>query len=516
MLKSFESGNAAERPVSVSMRLDQALLLAMLALIFGIRIVNLQYNTLFVDEAIYATVGRDVLAGQGTQGALGWMYGSYLYPALAGMVNELGGEVGLRLMSALLSTLAAALIYLATTRLFGGEAAVWATLLFGFTAISIDTGQYAVYDAPVIPALAGALYLVVRAAEAPPRLERLGLIGAGVCFVLAVLTKYFAALFLPALCCVGLACGLHQSRSLRPFLLAFLAPLTLIIGGYALITLPDLLNLLAGDFAVRPGARSLIFAEIWAEIGVTTILAIAGLGLLAWRGLPFAAEAPAWRRWLWAALVPALAITALAAPAYHLLSGNTQSAWKHSVYSLIFLAPLAGYTCQRIVGAARELTGTWAVLVRILGAAASVACVVWGLNYALDRNWGFQNSWPNVRGVVAHLREAGIQPGDRVLAEGVQVYDYYLDFGPAHSDMWSNTWYGAYAGLQGVEAMEAAIDDRHYRFVVLDGYHTPALRERLEGALAGAGYTRTYEEEQQLSIGLTARLSVYEVPVPAP
>lgn len=514
MIQPFETGHRGERALSVSMRLDQVLMLALLVLIFGVRVVNLQYNTLFVDEAIYATVGRDVLAGSSSHSALGWMYGSYLYPALAGAVNELGGVVGLRLMSALLSTLAAALVYLATARLFGGEAAVWAALIFGFTAISIDTGQYAVYDAPVIPALAGALYLVVRAAEAPPRLERFGLYAAGACMVVAVLTKYFAALFLPALCCVGLACALHQGRSLRPFLLRFLLPLSLIIGAYGLFTLPSLLNLLAGEYAVRPGARSLILREIWAEIGATTLLALAGLGLLAWRGLPMAADAPRWRRRLWMALVPALALSALAAPLYHLAAGNAQSAWKHSVYSLIFLAPLAGYTCLRVVNATRELNGRWSALARVVGAAASVACVVWGLNYVMNRNWGFQHSWPNVTGVVAHLRESGLEPGDRVLAEGAQIYDYYFDFGPGQSAMWSNTWYGSYKGLAGSDAMEAAIADRFFRFVVLDSYHTPELRDQLEGALSAAGYTRTYDERQPLSLGREARLSVYATTTP--
>jgi len=514
MIQPFETGSAVERPLIVNLRLDQVLFVVLLAVIFGIRIVDLNYNSLFVDEAIYATVGRAVLAGAPNQSALGWMYGSYLYPALAGILDQLFGEVGLRMASALLSTSAAALVYLATARLFGGEAAIWATLIFGLTAISIDTGQYAVYDAPVIPALAAALYLVVRAAEAPPRQEQLWLLAAGGCFVVAVLAKYFAVLFLPALCCVGLACALQQGRSLRPFLRYFLTPLTLLIGAYALYTHNDLRNLLAGNFAVRPGDRGLIFSEIWAEIGGTTLLAVGGLALLAWRGLPLATNAPRWRRLLWAALVPALALTALAAPAYHLLAGNLQSAWKHTIYSLIFLAPLAGYACHQLVAAARELTGRRGVVVRAVGALASVALVVWGLSYALDRNWGFQHSWPNVRGVVSHLRAAGLQPGDNVLAEGAQIYDYYLNFGPEQSAMWTNTWYSVYAGKQGVDAMEAAIADRHYRFVILDSYHTPELRERLEGALGAAGYTRSYDERQPLSIGVTAQLSVYQAPTP--
>lgn len=512
MLQPFEARGAAERPLVLSLRLDQILFLVLLVLIFGIRVVNLRYNTLFVDEAIYATVGRDLLAGVGSRGALGWMYGSYLYPLLAGLVNGVGGEVGLRLMSAVLSTVAAALVYFATVRLFGGEAAVWATLVFGFTAISIDTGQYAVYDAPVIPALAAVLYLIVRAAESPPRAERLLLLAAGACLILAVLAKYFAALFLPALCCVGLACALQQGRSLRPFLFYFLLPMALVVGAYALFTDDELRSLLAGGYGLSPDSRAVIFRDIWAEIGVTTLIALAGLALLAWRGLPAATHAPRWRRVLWAVLVPALALGTLAAPLYHLASGNSQSAWKHSVYSLIFLAPLAGYTCAALVSAMRELTGRRAVAMRVLGALASGLLVAWGLSYAVDRNWGFQNSWPNAGGAVAHLRVAGLAPGDRVLAEGAQIYDYYLGFGPQYATAWTNTWYAEYGGRTGVEAMEAAIADHVYRFVVLDGFYTPELRDRLEVALAAAGYSLDYEETQQLSRGFDVRIAVYRSP----
>ena len=111
MIQPFETGRAIERPLIANLRLDHVLFMVLLAVVFGIRIVDLSYNTLFVDEAIYATVGRDVLAGTTGQSALGWMYGSYLYPALAGFVDQLFGEVGLRMASALLSTGATALVY---------------------------------------------------------------------------------------------------------------------------------------------------------------------------------------------------------------------------------------------------------------------------------------------------------------------------------------------------------------------------------------------------------------------
>lgn len=515
MIQSFPAAPSAERPRLLRLRLDQLLALLALPLIFGIRVFDLNYNTLFVDEAIYAIVGRNLLAGAVDTSTLGWMYGSYLYPILAGLVDASGGVTGLRLLSAVFSTLAAGLIYLATTRLFGGESAVWATIIFGLTAISIDVGQFAVYDAPVVPALAGSLYLIVRAAEAPPQRERWLLLGAGACLISAIFAKYFAVIFLPVLSLIGLACALQQGRSMRPFFGWFFLPMSLLIGAYALIADDELRSLLAGRFGVAPGARRLIFADIWAEIGFTTLIALVGLGLLAWRGLPSTGYVPRSRRIIWAALVPALALSALAAPIYHLGTGNSQSAWKHSVYSLIFLAPLAGYACAALVAALRELPGRQGLTARVIGALSSALIVAWGVDYALDRNYGFQRSWPNTSGVVAHLENAGLAPGDPVLAEGAQIYDYAFAFGPDYSAMWSNTWYVRYGDLADADAMEAAIADRVYRFVVLDEYHTPDLRERLQTALRAAGYTQEYNEPQTLSTGMAVRLQVYHAPAAA-
>ena len=118
MSQHFEAELPAERPLRIGLRADQVLFLALLVAIVGVRVSNLSYNSLFVDEAIYATVGRYAMAGAFDAGALRWMYGSYLYPVLAGLFSP-AGATGLRLLSATLSVAAAVWVYLATLRLFG-------------------------------------------------------------------------------------------------------------------------------------------------------------------------------------------------------------------------------------------------------------------------------------------------------------------------------------------------------------------------------------------------------------
>jgi hypothetical protein len=439
------------------------------------------------------------------------MYGSYIYPLIAALLNYGAGEAGLRMLSAVLSTAAAVAVYRATVRLFDSESAFWAMLIFGMTAISIDMGQFAVYDAPLVLLIAGALFFVIRAAEAE-RGEHGFLLVAAACAALGVLTKYIGALYLPTIIFVAAICYLRQGRPLWPILTSFVLPATALVGAYVWVNSGDLVMLLSGEAGVDPGVRAQIWADIWAEIGVTSLLAIASLGLLIWRGLGSARREPTPRRILWAVLIAGLAVSIFAAPIYHLALANIHSAWKHSVYTLIFIAPLVGYLCAQIVGAVRGIEGSWSLPVRLIGLAVTVVIVSLGLNYAMGRNNGFQRSWPNVGGAVSYLREAGLQPGQPVLAAGSQVYEYYLDMGAANRDMWSNTWYLRYQDLQGLDAMRAAVADHHFAWVILDDYYTPEIDRALDPDLLAAGYRLRYSDRQQTSIGIEALIRIYQKP----
>ena len=80
MTQSFNAQIPHDQGIKLRISLDTVLFLLLLLIIFFIRITNLNYNTLFVDEAIYATVGKNVWSGVLSQNATSWMYGSYLYP----------------------------------------------------------------------------------------------------------------------------------------------------------------------------------------------------------------------------------------------------------------------------------------------------------------------------------------------------------------------------------------------------------------------------------------------------
>jgi 4-amino-4-deoxy-L-arabinose transferase-like glycosyltransferase len=493
--------------------IDAILFLMLLVLIFATRVTNIRYNTLFVDEAIYATIGKNVLSGVLDQNATTWMYGSYLYPVLAAAADYMGGETALRGLSTLLSALASAFVFFATRRLFNKQAGLWAMLIFGLSGVSLALGQYAVYDAPAVCLLAAAFFCLIKAADLSEANETTYLVIAAFCFTLATLSKYLSSLYLLALLCFSLFFYLWRGRPVFPLFSEFLIPATLPLGLYAFFYRYDLIMLFSGDYGVRPGTLWAIIQAIWSELGLVLLLALAGCCWLVWPARHPATNGPVNRlRLRLIGLMPLLVMALLAAPLYHLIAANLHAAWKHTVFSLIFLSPLAGYGCAATIDYVHQRQGRWAALYRLGGLVITVVGLSWYINYSLERNWYFQHQWPNVSRVVDYLQQQGLTADQQVLAEGAQIYEYYFDFGAAHRAMWHDTWYLNYGGRQGTEAMTAAILDRQFDFVVLDGYYTPEIRHDLTMALRQAGYTVDYEEVQRLHSGENVVIQVYTSP----
>lgn len=468
-------------------------------------------NTIFYDEAVNVTLGQEALAGDFSQNATTWTFGSYLYPLTAGAAEALGGGVGLRLWSAALSVIALLAVYGTARQIFGPRPALWAGLLFGLAGNSISLGQLAVYDTLSVPLLALALFTMARAAYAgTDRACRAYLLASGALYSLAALSKYIALLYFPALLLAGLALFLGRGRALRPLLTQFLSVTALILGVYLALNYEALIFMFAnsGTLLRVEGSRVEILTTAAAESGLLLLAALIG----AWF-LPAASGAPTdqrARRAL-ALLVPALLLASYAVPLYQFVSFNIQSLWKHLVFTMLFLAPLAGFGIDQLARRARE-PGRRALALRLGYAAALVILVGSFVKAGLDRNWGLQHSWPNASGAVAYLRGLDWNLGTRVLAEQSAVYEYYFDLGPNDRAVWSNTFYLEYRDYKGLDGMVRAITDRYYDYVILDDYYTPEKNGAIEAALLQSGYTETYRdpEPQELSTGQTITIRIYE------
>ncbi len=490
-----------------------SLFFVILAVTFLLRFDGRQFNTIFYDEAIYATLGREILAGDYSQQPIIWTYGSVLYPAVSAIADNLGGYTALRLLSAFLSTFSAAMVFAIGWRMFGTKAALWGLVLFAVAGPSISLGQFAVYDSLGVALLSAALWALVESAY-NPRWQVYLLLITACCASLSVLSKYIGILFLPPLFMVGLIVYLARGRSILPLITLLLLPIAYILTQYAVMNFDGLARMFNE-------LRNITHAglETWAIIQELVYEAgpLLALGIISALLIPFApfnrTQMPLLVRGLLLLVLPLLMASLLVAPFYHLLTGTVQALWKHMVYLLVFCAPLAGYFMATLVQQLSLPHRKFGRLLRFSWALVTLVTLLWYLNDSLARNWGWQRSWPDVTNALDYLRTQPLRRESRVLAEQSAIYEYYFDLGAFDRQVWTNTFFMQYSNLEGVEAMVTSIQDQYFDLVILDDYYTAETNRLLEAALLQNGYTLTYQDPQPqvLTTGQTIVIRIYQL-----
>ena len=362
---------------NVSRRVVMAAIVALLVVAIVPRLYFYEHKSAFLDEASYILTGRVLLEFRADYArALNWTYGSYLWPVLAGtadlagglrLVRGLAGLFGLVMVPA---TLAAA-YHLAPPSLTQARrwtAALLAGLMMALAPSALGISHLGVYDAPAAAGLmSGVAFLA--AGLRSGRGSRLLL--AAVLVFCGFLAKYLVALFFPFLCLL-LLMGAGSRRALVRNLLWFVLPLSLFAAGYMFVLRDELRQLLV--HATTTSVSDLRSDQPWREyvsqrpeVWLLAALALAALPRATWRGRVLGIGG------------------ALLIAAFHALSRADYDWWKHSVYAVFFLAPLAALSMTRLAEAVaagalaltggRAATGTERV-VAFAAVAAAVALQV--------------------------------------------------------------------------------------------------------------------------------------------
>lgn len=510
-----EARRQARQGAQIYVGFETLLFLAILITSILLRVGNLNYNSLFVDEAIYATVGEEYRDGVNLQAATAWMFGSPIYPIASSLANQSGGVEGMRLLNACLSIGASLCVYIVTRNSLGKFSALWAFFIFGLSPLSIFLGQYAVYDTPGIAFMALSLLFIVRA-RMDSSFEKGFLLLAAFSFTISVLAKYIGLLYLPGLCYFGWVMFKRQQRAaFRPIILWFVIPFCILFGIYAIAFRHDLFDLIrySNRYSTEIVDRLVILRTIAQQIGLPILGALVGIGFLIRDShrrtrdnrRRFMAESIA---------ILALIVFALALPFYHLISSNNRGLDKHCVYALVLLAPIAGYGCVsltwRLVMWVEWRPQNWRF--RVSGLVMTTILATLFLNSTIDRNWSSQHAWPDFTPTVTYLRDKHINTNMRVLASGSAIYEYYLNTGVFDRSLWQSTWYFYYKGAEGVDRMRMAIRDHALDYVILDDYYTPFINQELDETLVDSGYRLQYQDKQTLGDGGIIRIRVFTPP----
>lgn len=407
---------------------------------FLVRFVNLDYNSIFLDETIYILLGKKLLGGstQEVVESISWVGGfPFFYPAISAFLYTAGGILATRFLNVLLGTVTVLLFYYFTKQLIffkrAQTSALFAAFFLATSAIPIFLSRLAIYDSLSFSCFMAGLVILQKAMTSD---KRSWFFYAALLLFLAFLAKYTVAMFFPLLLIANIY--LLKKHAFKFFLL----PLILLTGVYSLINFATLKEFLISQALGEKGEVGEIFNEFWQYTNLAYLLSIPGLIFLIKKGKGL--------------LTTTLFLASLLPLGVHLLTRNILSVAQHSFFSLIFILPIAGATFASITQKYQK-TG---ILITIL-------VILFNLNSSLPQVWRLETSWPNTTKMIEVLKNK-VSTKDRILAEADDVVTLALE-NQLSSENISGPFVFSYQDLEGLEAYLQALSDGYFKFVELDG-----------------------------------------------
>jgi hypothetical protein len=441
-------------------------------------------NTAYIDEATYTWAGHLEIAhwlhGTPVPPFQTWFSGApVIYPPISAVADNVGGLVGVRLLSLAFMLGATALLWDITSRLFGSRAALFAAALFAILGPTQFVGALGTYDAMALLLVAISAWCAVAARDHGD--STVLLVASAFALALANATKYATALFDPVVVVLA-ALVVAQKRGAKPALgrAGYLAAVVIALMA-ALLALGGPLYMSGVMYttlarAIGHDSPVLVLEDSWNWVGVVWVLA--------WLGVLISLRRGSRGQTLMLAL---LAVAGMLAPLEQARIHTVMSLHKHVDFGAWLAAPAAGYALAQLsrINKRRTLSIAAAALI-----AAAAILPVGAVGSAQARSL-FQG-WPDSSLVIAKLRDLIRSHPGRYLAEDYDIPGYYLE-STVPWRRWSDTWYFAYTPpgarrpLTGAAAYQAAITRHYFSLVLLDKMATPGTDRQIVDDMERAG-----------------------------
>ena len=435
---------------------------------------RLGFNGPYLDESDYLYVNRVLQAGIPWK-TYTYVFGSHIPIRILGFGDELGGLWGARAVAAVLGAGSLGFFFGAARQLLGSaRVAGWAVLLLALAAPHIFISKFATYDVVAFFFFSLSLWLVLAGLRSRRYGWLLCLLGSAA-FATAVLCKYVVIAFAPVL---ALAVAMR-----RPRLLVFaLLPCVLLLGEYIHRHWADLKQLYLVQIK-GAHARNSTHGQILSIAGFyagpmlalalgSALLVIVRLGVT-WRALRVHVF---------------LLLMALPLVAMHVRSSDMVSMYKHMVYPVAMLAPLAGWLLHRLSR-------------RTLLAPLALCAALAGLGAWQTRR--MEHGFPNFTAMLDALRP-GFGPTTTILSEEGYVFRYAFAGATGGKGLYEMTWFDNDGdGNRTPQDVIDAVWDGKPDYVMVHGQITPNLTQKLREGVLPHEYHKVYEQPYVLSDVMT-------------
>jgi hypothetical protein len=435
---------------------------------------RLGYNGPYLDESDYLYVGRLLKAGL-PWNSYTYMFSSHIPLRVLALGESWGGLHGARAVAAVLGLCSLAFVVGATRALFKSTSVtVWAVALLSLAAPQVFISKYATYDVVCFCFFTLSGWLLIEGLQRR-RWGWLWCLCSSIVFAVAVLSKYVVVVHAPIL---GLVVAIRRPR----LLFVALVPCGLILADYAHRHWGDL-KMLYVNQVLHAHAKNTTRMGIL-HITATYCAPVLGLALASF-AMQISRTGVHWR-----ALRLHFFLMALAAPlvAMHLRSVDMVSMFKHMVYPVAVLTPLAGWFLHRLSRRGYALP---------IGLVVVMACI------GLYQTRQMEKSFVNFDRLVQYLRPR-LGPTTTIISEEGYVFRYYFagsTFGKHfHEFSWfDNNGDGDHTEQDVVDAVWDGKPD----YVMVYGQLTPNLSQKLREAILPNQYHKVFEEPYSLSAIMT-------------
>ncbi len=392
-------------------------------------------NSAFIDEALYVNAGQDYL-NHFLHGAPTPNHGDFfsgapgVYPVLAAALDSVGGLFLVRLFSLLCVMVTVVAVQDTAQALFKSRRiGLLAGATFALTGSVVFVGALGTFDSLCVLSLAVALWLGVK------KTGVISAVGIGLALTLAVTVKYTGFVFVPVILGIIVLTGRRQILRVVIAIVSatwILVPVLLVFGDGLI---PGIKFTTSARVALSPTTTTQLTVYLLLNIGVLALLAFVGAARMA-------------RGWQKTLIVLGLLGAAAMLPLAQMRLGEAVSFDKHTAYSALFLAPLAG-------------AGLAAMSRGLLKLAPVCLLMLVVLVFGASRSGSLYAGWVDVRPVVKII-DKDPKPG-LYISSSTDALKYYTR--KTHPEVRWQTTFSLYP--QGEAAIRAAVDSNRYQMIIL-------------------------------------------------
>lgn len=432
---------------------------AILAIFLYLRLVNLNYNAPFNDEAIYIVIGKLGVFSWNwwVYNANSWMAGNQLvYPSITALFYSIGGILGSRFFSVLMGVLSIEMIFRIAFLITEGTtdrkflSGIISSIILGGSAISLYVSRLATYDIPSFYFLLLGIYLALSASTKGVNKAKFYLFSA-LFLELSFMTKIITGLYIPFVALISYLIARRDKEQYFYWKRYFLFPFVTGFAVYCLLNLSSFMTY----FQLQSAREHFAMLEV-AKTYLTYVYPIIPFFLLGSVGMLISRQ---WRLWLMLFLSNSLIVL------FHLLAHRISTFDKHIFLSIIFLSLISGVGLSYLLELFPYSKVTF--LPRLILAAG----LLFYTAFSYQSAQAFNSLWTNESEMLDHVAQI-THPGDQILTEygaATMLATYKKDF-PANVHTFD---YFRYGSIEGDPAYEKAVQDGYFDIIELDNESIP-------------------------------------------